>query len=64
VGVKICVGVGVCASLCGVQIGFPSWSGQVRIVNLGRSSRGVQVGVLWISWFPFYDGVSLPTTSR
>jgi hypothetical protein len=42
------------------------------MVKLG--SRGVQVevfkfrrlswGVAWIAWFPSFDGVSLPTTSR
>jgi hypothetical protein len=29
--VEICVGDGVCASWCGVQIGFPSWGGQVEV---------------------------------
>jgi hypothetical protein len=34
------------------------------VSKLGRSSWGVQVAVLRISWFPFSDEVSLPTTSR
>jgi hypothetical protein len=46
-------------SLCGL------WS----LRNLGWSTWGVQVSVFRPgccvnSWFPFIDGVSLPTTSR
>jgi hypothetical protein len=42
---------------------------QVSAFRLGCSSLCVQVGVFrWVrfvnSWFPFFDGVSLPTTSR
>jgi hypothetical protein len=37
------------------QLGF-----QARGFKLGCSSPGVQVGVLWISWFPFVDGVETP----
>jgi hypothetical protein len=41
--VKICVGDGVCASLCGVQIGFPSWCGhdQVGVFKSRRAGRSV-----------------------
>jgi hypothetical protein len=44
--VRICAGCGVCASWGGVQVGFPSCGGQVRVVkpNLGWSNRGVWVG--------------------
>jgi hypothetical protein len=43
--------VQVCAVFkLGFQVG-------VVMIKLGCSSRGVQVGVLWISWFPFFDGV-------
>jgi hypothetical protein len=48
-----------------VQVGAVFKMGfQVGVVKLECPSRGVQVGVLWISWFPFFDGVSLPATSR
>jgi hypothetical protein len=40
----ICVGDGVCAGCGGLQVGFPSWGGQVNMVQLGCSSRGVEVG--------------------
>jgi hypothetical protein len=46
--------------------------GWIMVVKLG--SRGVQnkvfklrrlsLGVKWIAWFPFFDEVSLPTTSK
>jgi hypothetical protein len=64
VRVGICVGDGVCASWGGVQVGFASWGGQVT----GWSRWGVKIGVcrsdVVNSWFPLFDGVSLPTTSR
>jgi hypothetical protein len=48
-----------------VQVGAVFKLGfQVGVVKLGCSSGAVQVGVLWISWFPLFDGVSLPTASR
>jgi hypothetical protein len=42
---------------------------QVEVLKFVRSGWGVQVGVFrWVrfvnSWFPFFDGVILPTTSR
>jgi hypothetical protein len=41
---------------------------QVRVDKFGCSSLGVQVGVcrsvVVNSWFPSFDGVSLPTTLR
>jgi hypothetical protein len=44
------------------------WSMENPILDsmfkFGCSSPGVQVGVLCISCFLFFDGVSLPTTSR
>jgi hypothetical protein len=46
------------------RLGFPSWGGQVRVVKMWCSNRGVQVGDLWISRFPFFGGVGLPTSSR
>jgi hypothetical protein len=65
---EICTGAGVCASW-GVCVGFSSWGFQVGVFKLGCSGLCVQVGVFrWVrfvnSWFPFFDGVSLPTTSR
>jgi hypothetical protein len=51
-----------CASWADLQIGFPSWGVQGRVFKC--SSRTVQVGALLISWFPLFDGVSLPTMSR
>jgi hypothetical protein len=54
-----CIGDGVCASLCGVQIEFPSW-----FVQVGLCKSRLQVRVLWISWLPFFEGVSLPKKSR
>jgi hypothetical protein len=50
---EICTGAGVGASW-GVYIGFSSW-GQVGVLRSGCFVN---------SWFPFFDGVSLPTTSR
>jgi hypothetical protein len=48
-----------------VQVGVVfTWVFQVGVVKLGSLSRGVQVGVLLISRFPFFYGVSLSTTSR
>jgi hypothetical protein len=41
VRVEICAGDGGCASWGGVQVGFASWGGQVRVFKLGCSSRGV-----------------------
>jgi hypothetical protein len=54
VRVGICVGDGGCASWGGVQVGFANWE-----FKFGCSNRGVVN-----SWFPSFDGVSLPTTSR
>jgi hypothetical protein len=39
VRVGICVGVEVCASWGGVQDGFASWGGHVRVIKLGCSSQ-------------------------
>jgi hypothetical protein len=41
---------------------------EVGVVKSGCSTRGVQIGVSRSSvlnpWFPSFDGVCLPTTSR
>jgi hypothetical protein len=42
---EICVGDGVCASWCGVQIGFSCWGFQAGVVKLGWSRCGVQIEV-------------------
>jgi hypothetical protein len=57
--VGYCVCDGVCPSGWVVQVGFPSWGGQVEVYNASCAGR-----VVIDSWFPFIDGVSLPTTSR
>jgi hypothetical protein len=53
---SICIGDGGCASWGGVQVGFASWGGQVRVVELVYSSWGVKGGVcrssIVNSWFP------------
>jgi hypothetical protein len=46
------------------QVGWcSSWVVQIRVMKLG-----LEVGVCWSGvvncWFPFCEGVSLPTTSR
>jgi hypothetical protein len=44
------------------KMGFSRSGVQVGFFKLGGSGLlGVQVGVLRISWFPFLDGVSLPS---
>jgi hypothetical protein len=59
----ICTGAGVYASwVC--KLGCSYW-----VFKLGWSSLCVQVGVFRSgrfvnSWFPFFDGVSPPTTSK
>jgi hypothetical protein len=59
-----CVCDGGCASWGGVQAGFASWGGQVRVVNLVYSSWGVQVCVcrsgVVNSWFQSFDGEASP----
>jgi hypothetical protein len=51
---EICTGAGVCASW-GVEVGCSSLCVRVGVFRSGRFVN---------SWFPFFDGVSLPTTSR
>jgi hypothetical protein len=51
---EICTGTGVCASW-GVQVGCSSLCVQVGVFRSGHFEK---------SWFPFFDGVCLPTTSR
>jgi hypothetical protein len=64
VTVGIFVGDGGCASWGSVQVGVVEF----RVLKLGCSTLGVQVGVcrsgVVNSWFPAFGGVSLPTTSR
>jgi hypothetical protein len=67
VSIPFCVCDGGCASWGGVH-SWASWGGQVRMVKAVYSSWGAQVGACMSgvvnSWFPSFDGVSLPTTSR
>jgi hypothetical protein len=51
---EIYTGAGVCASW-DVQVGCSSLCVQVGVFRPGRFLN---------SWFPYFDGVSLPTTSR
>jgi hypothetical protein len=65
---EICTSAGVCASW-GVCVGVFILGFQVGVFKLGCSSLCVQVGVFrWVRfmnpWFPSFDGVSLPNTSR
>jgi hypothetical protein len=39
VRVGICVGDGGCASWGGVQVGFASWGGQVRMLKTGCAGQ-------------------------
>jgi hypothetical protein len=60
---EICTGAGF------VQVGVCKLGCSYWVFKLGCSSLCVQVGVFrsWRfvnSWFPFFDGVSLPITSR
>jgi hypothetical protein len=60
----LCWSVHIGFSSWGVHIGFSSWGVQVGVFKFVRSSWGVQVVRFVDSWFPSFDGVSLPNTSR